>query len=90
MINAPRDSRPTVTLFSAPGCHLCDEARALLAQYEASHGLTVEAVNIRSSPELEQEFGLRIPVARFPYGGELSWPFTGQQVRAALERAQQP
>jgi len=74
----------TVTLFSAPGCHLCEEAHALLRQ---RRGLQIEVVNIRTSMELQREMGLRIPVARFGNGVELSWPFTSSQVQSALGAA---
>jgi hypothetical protein len=73
-----------VTLFSAPGCHLCDEARAILRAFASRRGVVVTDVNIRLSAELERELGLRIPVARLPNKTELSWPFTAADVEAAL------
>ncbi len=72
---------PTVTLFSAPGCHLCEEAHAIIR----AHATNIEVVNIRTSIELEREMGLRIPVARFRSGTELSWPFTAAHVESALD-----
>jgi hypothetical protein len=74
----------TVTLFSTPGCHLCEEAHALLRQHR---DLQIEVVNIRTSIELQREMGWRIPVARFGNGAELSWPFTSSQVKSALRPA---
>jgi len=47
----------------------------------------VNIVNIRASIELEREFGLRIPVARFTDGTELDWPFTSEQIESALRLA---
>jgi Glutaredoxin-like domain (DUF836) len=77
-------SKPVVTLFSAPGCHLCEQAHALLQSFERQGTLFIEDVNIRTSAELQREMGLRIPVVRFSHGLELSWPFTAEQVQSAL------
>lgn len=51
-----------VTLYSRPGCHLCDEARAVvLAERDRSDFEFVE-VDIESSEPLVRDYGLRIPV----------------------------
>ena len=81
-----RESTLNVTLFSAPGCHLCEEAKAILAQCAASRPMSVTEVNIRSSTELERELGLRIPVARFPNETELNWPFSARDIEIVAKR----
>lgn len=45
-------------LFTRPGCHLCDEAEAILIR----HGLTVQKINIDGSPELRQKYDTCVPV----------------------------
>jgi len=51
-----------VTLYTRPGCHLCDVAReTLLAQRERS-AFDLEEVDIEGDDELELEYGIRIPV----------------------------
>ena len=47
-----------VYLYSRPGCHLCDNARAVL---EAA-GIAFEEVDITADPALEAEYGVFIPV----------------------------
>ena len=47
-----------VYLYSRPGCHLCDNARAVL---EAA-GIAFEEVDITSDPALQAEYGVLIPV----------------------------
>ena len=84
--NDARDSMLNVTLFSAPGCHLCEEAKTILVHCAASRPLSVTEVNIRSSVELERELGLRIPVARFPNDTELNWPFSAHDVETVVKR----
>ncbi len=50
-----------VTLYSRPGCRLCDEAlRALKA---AAPGIEVEEVDVDSESSLRDCYGLDIPVA---------------------------
>ncbi len=51
-----------VTLFSRPGCHLCDVARGvLLAQRDRTPFDLVE-VDVSAEDALELEYGVRIPV----------------------------
>jgi glutaredoxin len=47
-----------IYLYSRPGCHLCDNARAVL---EAA-GIAFEEVDITADPALEAEYGVLIPV----------------------------
>ena len=48
----------SVLLYSRPGCHLCDRARAVL---EAA-GIAFEEVDITTDPALEAEYRVLIPV----------------------------
>jgi glutaredoxin len=49
---------PVATLYTRPGCHLCDDARSELER----QGLQVEAVNIETDPALVDRYGNCIPV----------------------------
>ena len=51
-----------VVLYSRPGCHLCDEARAVLEAERAQTPFDLEELDIESDDELVKEFGIRIPV----------------------------
>ena len=53
---------PALTLYSRPGCHLCDEMKAVVDRVAASRPITMEVVDISSDTALEREFGLEIPV----------------------------
>jgi glutaredoxin len=53
-----RDPVVEVTLYSRPGCHLCDEARDALA----GMGIEVDEVNIEEDEGLHGAFLERIPV----------------------------
>ena len=71
-----------MSLYVTAGCHLCDEAKAVLA--EAGLGDHVQAVEIGYDAALADRYGWRIPVLRIEPGGcELDWPFSAADVLAA-------
>ena len=52
----------TVVLYARPGCHLCDDARAVIEAARAEVGFAFEEVDIESDDALVRDYGLRIPV----------------------------
>ncbi len=62
----PRKSLPTdpleVTLYTRPGCHLCDQAKSQMAPLLAEFGARLHEVNIDADPELRALYGLDVPV----------------------------
>jgi len=50
---------PLVTLYTRPGCGLCEEMKTALK----ARGYQVEEVNIDLDPELKRKYGSDIPVA---------------------------
>jgi len=51
-----------VTLYGAPGCHLCDEAKQVLDRQRPLLGFDLEVVDISGDPELEARYREEIPV----------------------------
>ncbi len=51
-----------VTVYSKPGCHLCEEAVRLLQRVQKQHPFALEEVNIQEDPALLAEYGEQIPV----------------------------
>lgn len=51
-----------VTLYSRPGCHLCDEMKAVVARVSSSVPIALDEVDISSDKRLEELYGLEIPV----------------------------
>jgi hypothetical protein len=51
-----------VTLYSRPGCHLCDEAREALARVHARAPFTLQEVDITTDDALHMRYLERIPV----------------------------
>lgn len=50
-----------LTLLSKPGCHLCDEMRAVVERVTASADVTLVEEDVRSDPGW-QRYRLEIPV----------------------------
>ncbi len=51
-----------VRVYSAAGCHLCDVAKALLAEERERHGFELVEIDITDDPELEAAYREQIPV----------------------------
>jgi hypothetical protein len=62
----PRRARIVIalTLYSRPGCHLCDEMKIVVQRVaqSASAPVTIEVVDISTDATLEARYGLEIPV----------------------------
>jgi len=51
-----------VTLYTRPGCHLCDEAKTAIAPLLRELGAVLHEVNIEKDAVLEERYGWDIPV----------------------------
>lgn len=51
-----------VTLYSRPGCHLCDAMKAVVERVRQSVPLAVDEIDISTDPALEARYGLDIPL----------------------------
>lgn len=51
-----------ITLLGKPGCHLCEDAREVIAEVAAELGVGWEERNILDDPELVREYQDYIPV----------------------------
>lgn len=65
------------TLYGTDGCHLCEDAAALLVAAQ----LTFDAVDIIDDVNAWQRYSKRIPVLLNPKNDqELNWPFDALQL----------
>lgn len=55
-------SKRRVIIYSKPGCHLCDEAKALIENAGCADRFALEELNIESDPELLRKYKYDIPV----------------------------
>ncbi|HZG53517.1 MAG TPA: glutaredoxin family protein [Pyrinomonadaceae bacterium] len=51
-----------VTLYTRPGCHLCDEAKQAMLAARCADLYTLEEINIDRDPELARRYGWDVPV----------------------------
>ena len=54
----PRD----VTLYTRPGCHLCEEAQTAIVPLLREFGVSLREVNIDEDPVLKDRYGWDVPV----------------------------
>ena len=52
----------SLTLYSRPGCHLCDEMKAVVARVAGAIPLSLQEIDISTDPALEARYGPEIPV----------------------------
>ena len=67
-------------LYHTDGCHLCDQAMALLTQCQVDYQL----VDIVFKQDLVTLFGTRIPVLENEKGQYLDWPFDYYKIERFL------
>ncbi|MFC7496670.1 MULTISPECIES: glutaredoxin family protein [unclassified Nocardioides] len=75
---------PRITLYSRPGCHLCDEARAVIERVCADLGEEYVEVSIDDDPELGERFAEEIPVTFVDGRQHDFWRVDERRLRAAL------
>jgi len=82
MIAEPATSR--LTLYTRPGCHLCEDAKAIVARVAEETGVGWSEIDISGDPELEDEYGLRIPVLLLDGVEHGYWRVEEHRLRADL------
>lgn len=79
-----------VRLLTRPGCHLCDEARSVVAQVCAELGESYEEVDIDrhgGDPELRRRYTDEVPVTFVDGAQHDYWRVDPARLRTALARA---
>jgi glutaredoxin len=78
------DTRHRVTLLSRPGCHLCEDARAIIARVAAELGIPWDERDITQSEDDLRAYGEMIPVTLIDGVQHDFWRVSEQRLRAAL------
>jgi len=68
-----------VTVYSKPGCHLCEEAIRALERVQKQQTFLLEKVNIQEDPALLAEYGEQIPVGTL--NGTFLFEYTVDETR---------
>jgi glutaredoxin len=77
-----------VTLYSKPGCHLCDDARAVIERVCAELAESYDEVSILDDPALMERYGEEIPVTLVDGKQHDFWRVDEARLRAALAAAE--
>ncbi len=80
------ETRPAhlITLLTRPGCHLCDDARAVIARVAAELGVSWTERDITRSESDLRDYGEMIPVTLIDGVQHDFWRVSEQRLRAAL------
>jgi hypothetical protein len=73
-----------VTLLSRPGCHLCDDARAVIARVAGELGVPWQERDVTGSPDDLRAYGEMIPVTLIDGIQHDFWRVSEDRLRAAL------
>jgi hypothetical protein len=74
----------TVTLIGRPGCHLCDDARAVIEKVAAETGAVVTEQDITQDAALHDRYWEQIPVVLVDGEQHTFWRVDERRLRAAL------
>jgi glutaredoxin len=74
----------TITLLTRPGCHLCEDARAVIAAVAADLGVPWTERDITASPQDLRDYGEMIPVTLIDGVQHDFWRVDEQRLRRAL------
>jgi glutaredoxin len=78
------ETPPRVLLYTKPGCHLCDDARAVVEAVCEELGETYDEIDITTSEELMRSYGEEIPVTFVDGRQHDFWRVDPARLRAAL------
>ncbi len=74
-------NKEIVILYTTVGCHLCDDALAVLQSVLNPEVFEIRLLDIADDDTLMEKYGVRIPVLQEPASGrELDWPFQVEDV----------
>ncbi|MBA2950625.1 glutaredoxin family protein [Streptomyces himalayensis] len=79
---APQDR--LVTLIGKPGCHLCDDARAVIEKVCGELGAAWEEKDITQDEELHRKYWEQIPVVLVDGAQHDFWRVAEDRLRRAL------
>lgn len=74
-------------LLGTAGCHLCEQAEAVIASYQvAGAALRIAHIDIAEAEQWQARYAVRIPVLYHPQTtSELCWPFGLDDVNHFIE-----
>ena len=83
----PQNHLPVVELLSKPHCHLCEEAKALLADLRLRYPFTLCEIDISTDPQLLARYEIDIPVVFINGRKAFKYHIDPRQFARAWQRA---
>ena len=80
----PAPTPVRITLIGKPGCHLCDDVRAVIARVADDLGVSWEERSITDDPALAEEYWEQIPVTLVDGRQHDYWRVDEARLRRAL------
>jgi glutaredoxin len=78
--------RAHVLLYTRPGCHLCEEAKAQISAAACADEYILEEVNIADDPALTERYGWEIPVVEINGIKAFKYRLTAAEFKSKLRR----
>jgi len=75
---------PRITFYSRAGCHLCDDARAVIERVCADLGEAYAEIDIDTDPALRERYTDEVPVTFVDGRQHDFWRVSEQRLRGAL------
>ena len=79
------ESSDRVILYVRQECHLCDAARAVVAEVAAATGVTWSEVDVDEDPRVAAVYGELVPVVTVDGVQQGYWRLDARRVRRAVE-----
>ena len=79
-------NRARVLLFTRPGCHLCEEAKAQITAADCADQFILEEINIDDDPALVERYGWEIPVVMINGIKAFKYRLTSAEFKSKLRR----
>ena len=76
----------TLILYTTAGCHLCELANEILQSLAQQHPLNIIHTEIGDDDALVEQYGVSIPVVKFPDNTEINWPFGRHDIEIKLSQ----
>lgn len=79
-------TKPHVTLYTKPGCHLCEEAKREMLAANMADEYTFEEVNIEEDAVAYERYRFEIPVVTVDGRKAFKYRLTAEDFRRRLRR----
>lgn len=82
----PMHHKPHVTLYTKPGCHLCDEAKQEMLKAAIADQYTFEEINIEEDPAAYELYKYEIPVITIDGRKAFKYRLTSEEFMRRIRR----